>query len=133
MATNSKAAKRKTKRPKLSATEFTFHSVPREDPHPQPEDRTHQHLRFDTGVDGRLGSNISFFQAPASPEKRAPPLRWVDTLYEEPPPDEDPRPDAAGDPADPGFIDPDYVSFLNEITLEPLPRKRRRPRSVRGF
>lgn len=118
------------KRVKTSATQFTFHSVPPEHPTSAPADRTHRHLAFTDGGNGRVNTSINFFQAPASPQKTAPAPRWADTLYEEPFPESDDVVSGSVDPSDAGYVDPDYVTFLNEITLEPLPTKRRRPKSV---
>lgn len=118
------------KRAKTSATTFAFHSLPPENAAPEPSDRIHRHLSFNTSLDGRVTSAVNFFQAPASPQKAAHVPRWADTLYDETFVEDQIQAEESVDPADTGFIDPDYVTFLNEITLEPLPRKRRRPRSV---
>lgn len=93
--------------------------------------RTHRHILVDAD-DGRLTTATSFFQAPSSPIKASPRPVWVDAPS-------DPQPNfiasfehnfQPGEPGDIGFVDPAYVSFLDDITLEPLPTKRKRPKSV---
>lgn len=120
--------KAKNKRARTSATAFSFHTVPPEIAATSSQ-RTHRHLCYNTGEDGRVTSSVNFFQAPASPEKAAPVPRWADKIYLDPF-EEGVQPQQVEDTTDAGFIDPDYVTFLNEITLEPLPSKRRRPKSV---
>lgn len=119
-----------SKRLKTSSTHFISHSVPPEIFSSEPTDRTHRHLAFTAGENGCINSSTNFFQAPASPEKAAHVPRWADTLYEEPPPEDNTTVSDLSDAPDVGYVDPDYVTFLNEITLEPLPTKRRRPKSV---
>lgn len=121
---------KKRARTSTSATSFSFHTVLPETA-PAASQRIHRHLCYNTGEDGRVASTVNFFEAPASPEKAAPVPRWADEIYEDPL-EEDIQPPVQEDLTDTGFVDPDYVTFLNEITLEPLPSKRRRPKSV-GF
>lgn len=124
--------KNKGQKRRRTDSEYAFFTAPPEIASTEPSNRSHRHIRIDD-EDGRVSSNTSFFIAPASPVKAMPTPRWRDTIYEPDPEDMDTTtaPELGSEPAtDEGFVDPDYVSFLNDIILEPLTRPRRRPKSV---
>lgn len=123
--------KNKGQKRRRTDSEISFFVAPPEVASTVPFNHSHRHIRLDN-EDGRVSTSTSFFHAPASPVKAMPIPRWNDTVYE-PNADEvdDGSPPPSLEPAtDEGFVDPDYVSFLNDITLEPLPQPRRRPKSV---
>lgn len=124
------------KRAKQSQSNYSVYRPPPDIQSLEPTERAHRHISFHTGADGRLGTSVSFLNAPASPKKSGTAPQFNDTFYEEPPEEVmeyGELDDVEASTTESGFVDPDYVTFLNDITLEPLPRKRRRPKSVSFF